>query len=87
MVLRAKPWRPIVTPSGSKGCSIERIDEGAVRNAKRDVNRRDVRFATRDPEVRLGRHAETSDIVVARYCSGQFHNQFITDRSEGSKIE
>ena len=54
VVMRTQPGAAVVAPAGSYGGSVERVDQGATGDAKSDVNRRPVRSAGCDPEIRLG---------------------------------
>ena len=66
---------------------MERVDQAAARNAKGDVDGWNVWFAARDPEVRLRRHSKPGDVAAPRYRGGQFHDQFVPDWREGTKVE
>src|SRR5688500_9466408 len=87
MVVRAQAWCAVVAATGRDGGLMERVDEGTPRHTERNVDRRIVGLASRDPEVRLGRHAEPGDVNATGYSGSQLHYQLIADRREGSSIE
>ena len=66
VVMQARTRRAIVAPAGGQGSMIERVDLGAGLHAEGHVQRRVVHRPGRgragDPEVRLGRLAETGNI-------------------------
>ena len=76
MILRAQTGRAVVAAAGGNSGVIKRIDEGAARNPKRDMNRNRSGLAAGQPELRTQSLREsflgaiTRNIGVAGYRGG-----------------
>jgi hypothetical protein len=80
MIIRSKPGSAVVAPTRHDGRLMEGINGGAVIGSKRDVEGL-TWLALADPEVRLAPPSEP------RRRDAGFHNQLVTQRGEGFRVE
>src|ERR1700722_8039918 len=69
MIMGPQPGAAVRAAARGQRGVIEGIDESAAVHSERDVQRRLVRTAAVDPEVRLRRLAETGHVRMARHRS------------------
>src|SRR5262249_38130588 len=75
MVLRAQPWRPIVTTTRCKGGVIKRVDQGSAAHLKSNMNGRIIGGALANPETRFLGSANPRHVRVPGHSGRELHEE------------
>src|SRR5579863_896243 len=87
VIVRPRTRRAVVAAAGLQRRAVESVHQSALGDAKRHVHRRVVRFALRQPEIRLRRHAEAGDVAATGDTCGKLGEQLVADRLQGCTVE